>query len=132
VKGKIIYMLLVIFGLGAVGCSPPVPCSEGEDLISQYMDDIVACSDMGMVCNEAVPFRDACDEFILFIGDISGVLGNNPLEFMPDICGMFSVLDGFGLIGDTGTCQLPGSPGDPCIEAADCESENCTEEGFCE
>ncbi len=130
-KGRILCTLLLIFGLGSVGCSPPVPCSEGDNLISQFMGDIMDCETLGMVCNEAVGFGDACNEFFTFLEDMATMIGGNAQDFMPDVCGMFSTLDGFGLLGEVGTCHVLGETGDPCIDSADCEN-TCLEDGFCE
>jgi len=119
-------IIVLIITFGAIGCTPPVPCSEGEDMISELVSGLVDCTDLGMVCNEAVNFSDACDAFMEDAAEMMALFGGEMDDFMPDMCAMLDEYDPFNLFDLIGSCQALGAEGDPCAEGADCESTVCT------
>ena len=130
-KAKVLCGIILIIVLGAIGCTPPVPCLEGEDIISEMMGDFVDCTDIGMVCNEGVKFSTACSTFIEEVAETAAYFGADINDFVPDMCAMLDDNDPFNLLDLIGSCQALGEDGAPCAEGADCESTVCTN-GVCE
>jgi len=125
-KATILGAVLLIIIFGAIGCTPPVPCSEGDDTISELVSGLIDCTQVDMVCNEAVSFSDACDAFMDQVAAMVALFGGDMNDYVPDMCTMLSENDPFNLFDLIGSCQALGEEGDPCAEGADCESTVCT------
>ena len=124
-KPNILGAVLLMITLGAIGCTPPVPCSEGDDIISELVSGLVDCTSLDMVCNEAVSFSESCDTFMEEAAAMMVLFGGDMNDYLPDMCTLLDENDPFNLFELIGSCQALGAQGDPCAEGADCESTVC-------
>ncbi len=149
-NARLICATLLIIGMGTIGCGapePPLACMdepfpwwEEGDFVLEY------CSEMDMVCNEAVTLADECPGFLeeleVYFREFLIPQITERLEYLPwevDLEGLvdylFIRLSGgcaqVNALAELGTCQPAGNEEDPCLEDADCREDLVCLEEMC-